>query len=534
MTHFIYERLLEIDSLPLIFMFIFAEGCSSTTMLNSILSLLTIKTVLVGLLTGLIVNWLIKRFKYKLPPGPFPLPLVGNLLQFKTEMLHEQMYEWSKTFGPVISIYLGPVLVVVVNDIQSATEVLVKKGSDFAGRIMTPSIDIGTDGAKDIAFGQYGPTWKMHRKIAGKALRHFMLGDAFEEKVHKAFNLVSEEFKNIKTSFNPEEHIDLMICNILISVLFGGEYELRDPEIRRHLDIENEAVDRIFSGMGILEDRIPGLKYIWETSNMKWLKSAAEEIKNMFMPMLREHEKTFDRNNVRDFADSLILARIEAEHDPDATNVDRLTDLHMYQTCRDIFAAGIDTSRHTLRYAILHMVAYPDIQAKVQEEIDRVVGRNELPKLCHRPNLGYTEAVLHESMRFSVALPTAVPHKTTCDTLVGGYDVPKGTMVIINIWALHHDPKAWNNVDDFIPERFLDKDEKLGPKPESWLPFSAGTRVCLGEPVAKPALLLLFAALMQRFTWRIPEGKKIDLSPNGNIFSIFPKPHELLVEERIR
>ena len=318
----------------------------------------------------------------------------------------------------------------------------------------------------------------------------------------------------------------------MIAVLFGGDHELRDPEVRRHLDIENEAVERIFNGMGILEDRIPGLKYIWETSNMKWLKSAAEEVKTMFMPRLREHEETFDKDNIRDFADSLILARKEAESDPDATNIDKLTDLHMYHTCRDIFAAGIDTSRHTLRYAILHMVAFPDIQAKVQDEIDRVVGHGDLPKLCHRSNLCYTEAVLHESMRFLVALPTAVPHRTTCDTSVRGYDVPKGTMVIINLWALHHDPIAWENVEAFIPERFLDVDGKLGPKPENWLPFSAGTRVCLGETVAKPELLLLFAALMQRFTWRIPEGGKIDLSPDGNMFSIYPKPHDLLVEER--
>ena len=317
-------------------------------MLYSVLNLLTIKTFLVGIVTCLVASWLMKRLKYKLPPGPYPLPIVGNILQFTSELLHVQLYEWSKTYGPVLSIYLGPMHVVVVNDLRSATEVLVKKGADFAGRIMTPSLDIGTDGAKDIAFGQYGPTWKMHRKIAGKALRQFMLGDVFEEKIHKAFGLVAEEFKCIRKPFNPEEYIDLMMCNILIAVLFGGDYQLRDPEVCRHLDIENEAVKRIFNGMGILEDRIPGLKYVWETSNMKWLKSAAEEVKNMFMPKLKEHEETFDANNIRDFADSLILARKEAESDPDETNVDKLTDVHMYQTCRDIFAAGIDTSRHTL------------------------------------------------------------------------------------------------------------------------------------------------------------------------------------------
>ena len=117
--------------------------------------------------------------------------------------------------------------------------------------------------------------------------------------------------------------------------------------------------------------------------------------------------------------------------------------------------------------------------------------------------------------------------------LLGHYDVPKGTMVIINHWALHHDPNAWENVSNLIPERFLDTDGKMGPKPENWLPFSAGRRVCLGESVAKPELHLLFACLMQRFSWRMPEGEKIDLSPTGNSLLLFPKPHQLIVETRM-
>ena len=107
-------------------------------------------------------------------------------------------------------------------------------------------------------------------------------------------------------------------------------------------------------------------------------------------------------------------------------------------------------------------------------------------------------------------------------------------MVVINLWALHHDPAAWDNVNAFIPERFLDKDGKMGPKPENWLPFSAGRRVCLGESVAKPELHLLFACLMQRFTWRLPEGEKVDLTPDGNSFGLLPKLHQLIVEERLQ
>ena len=133
-----------------------------------------------------------------------------------------------------------------------------------------------------------------------------------------------------------------------------------------------------------------------------------------------------------------------------------------------------------------------------------------------------------------LARPDCHTTMTIRDIAIQGYDVPKNTMVIINHWALHHNPNLWKNVTDFKPERFLGKDGNMAPKPEAWLPFSAGTRACLGQSVAKPELNLLFAALMQKFTWRIAEGKVIDLTPNGNMFALFPKPHDLIVEERKR
>ena len=85
---------------------------------------------------------------------------------------------------------------------------------------------------------------------------------------------------------------------------------------------------------------------------------------------------------------------------------------------------------------------------------------------------------------------------------------------------------------EFRPERFLDKDGKLGPKPENWLPFSAGRRVCLGEMVAKPELHLIFACLMQRFNWSLENGKQADIYPDGGFFELEPKPHLMVISER--
>ena len=360
-----------------------------------------------------------------------------------------------------------------------------------------------------------------------------MLGHALEERIHLAIDLISEELNTAVTPINPNRYIELMMGNILIGICFGGAHKLMDPEVKWIIDMVDEG-HRLHNVLSLLQDQIPGLHYVWETSNMKWTKNFMSELKDLFMSKIQEHESTIDIDHIRDFTDSLILARRDTENDKHSENDVKLTNGHIFHILENIFVAGIEATRPTIQYAILHMVAFPDIQSKVQKEIDRIVGPHDLPKLFHRPDLGYTEAVFRESMRLSSVVPAGVARKTRCDTSVGGYDVPSNTMVLVNHWALHHDPTVWKNADHFIPERFLDTDGKLGPKPKNWLPFSAGTRVCMGEAVAKPELLLLFAALMQRFKWKIPLGRQVDLAPSGNMFSLYPKPHELIVERRYR
>ncbi|WAR13118.1 CP17A-like protein [Mya arenaria] len=136
-------------------------------------------------------------------------------------------------------------------------------------------------------------------------------------------------------------------------------------------------------------------------------------------------------------------------------------------------------------------------------------------------------------MRIATVAPTGAWHETLCDTSIGSYKIPKGTPVIINHWALHHDPDAWDEVEKFKPERYLDEHGKLGPKPKSWLPFGAGKRVCLGEFVAKPELHLIFASLLQRYRWSAEPERVVDISPEKSPMSNTPKAQKLRMERRI-
>ncbi|XP_076079551.1 steroid 17-alpha-hydroxylase/17,20 lyase-like isoform X3 [Mytilus galloprovincialis] len=500
-------------------------------MLYSVLSTLNVQTVLIGLLVLLVVYKLRQRWKYNLPPGPFCWPLIGSYEAAQATFLHEVFEKYTKKYGPVFTVSLGPYQMVVLNDINSVTEALVKRKADFANRPFFHSVDRFTEGGKNIAFANNTPTWKLHRKIAGKALRQYMIGTHFEAVLHESTNKCLPLMAKETGAFNPENYIDLMVSNILNAVCFGKSVDLDDPEFVTFMKIDHELTE--MTGKGFVEDMFPIMYKIWTTNKYRTVTKLADELVSIVTKKFNEHDKTFNSDKIRDFTDSLLLARKEAEQEEKDEVLSQLTNTHLRQTLMDIFNAGIGTSRVTLYFAVRYMAGLPDIQRKVQEEIDRVVGKDRLPTITDREHLSYTEATLHEAMRLGTVVPVGLPHSTMCDTKVGGYDVPQDTVVMINHWALHHDPNYWKDVEKFDPTRYLDENGKLGMKPESWLPFSAGRRVCLGEVVAKPELHLIFATIMQRFKITLPEGTNLELKLGGSSSNTQPAPFKIIVEGRI-
>lgn len=489
---------------------------------------ITARSVIIAGVVGFIVYRLMRK-KYRLPPGPFALPLIGNYEFFTDKKLHKTLFKLSQKYGPVLRVHLGPSRWIVLNNIEVVTEAMIKKGADFADRPYIPSIDEFTQGSKDIAFGKYGPTWKFHRKIAGKALRQYLVGGHLETIVHEACEKVFKVMSAEQKAFDPAKCCDFLVFNILCAICFGKTYEIDDDEFLLIMKLDNDLLEKF--GTGVIEDIIPYLRDVCPTRRYRDIMKDAKQFISIMEKKYKEHLYTFDKDNIRDFTDSLILARKEAEEEDDPELLSQITETHLVQTLMDIFFAGVDTSRMTINWAIMHMASLPEIQAKVQEELDRVVGTSRLPGISDRSKLNYTEATLHESMRVNMAATIGVPHKTTCDTSVGGYDIPKGTTVMINHYALHRDPNFWKDPETFDPARFLDSDGKLSAKPESWLPFSAGRRVCLGESVAKPELVLILACLLQKFKIKLPPGATVKFESNV-AFEVMPDKYEILVEER--
>ncbi|XP_070575497.1 steroid 17-alpha-hydroxylase/17,20 lyase-like [Ptychodera flava] len=464
------------------------------------------------------------------PPGPRGLPLIGSMGDLATDPVFA-LTDLAKKYGDIYSLKVGRERVIVLNNIELVREALVKKQNAFAGRPVVHSLELFSEGGESIVCGNFDQKWKALRKIAHQAIRNYGSGNKLE-------NLVTKEaFPRLKKAitdkngepFDPHPLLMLLVCNVMSIMCFGQNYELDDPEFKHILKSLEDVIDSF--GSGLLADFVPIFKYI-PTNGLRLLKTHINIWLSFIQSKIDDHKIKTQEGRVSDLVDDILQIQAEAKAAGE-DQADLLTDVNVRQTVADVFGGGIDTTINTMNWCIAYLVNYPDVQTKVQEEIDDVIGQR-LPMISDKGKLPYCEAVIHEIMRIRTVAPVGVPHKTIEDTSVGGYNIPKGTQIWTNLWKVHMDENYWKEPLKFRPERFLDEDGQALPKQDSFLPFSAGRRVCVGEVLAKNEMILIFACLFQQFTFLPPPGKeKPSLKPNfeGLVSRCFP--YEVVARERL-
>lgn len=479
-------------------------------------------------LLSILINMKHKK-KHNFPPGPWCLPVLGNLLMFLKEPDLIKVFNKLKIkYGPIYKLKFGIIETVVVSNTELAIEGLVTKQIDFAGRPNIDSFVRLSEGRKNISLGDYDHEWHLRRKLAYKSVKLFLSGPNLDEKVSNSVEKVSDIMSKIKEPFDPRNYIDLMLFNIIADICHGTRYEFDDPEFKKIVKI-NEDFLEVF-GNGLASDFIPWMRF-FESSASKKIESFFHILRTDAQAILERHKKNFDPNNPNDVTDYLLLAKHNAKEEGNMELLNQLTDVHLRQIMLDVIFAGTFTSSMTIAWVILMTLLYPKVQVKMHEEIDSVLGQEKM-KVAMKESFPYCTAVIREAMRISPVIPFGVPRATTCDTTLGGFDIPKGWQVLFNIWDLHHDPEKWENPSEFHPERFLTESGELAPKPESFLPFMAGRRVCLGESIAKPEMLLIVVSIFQRFHLSSPPDEIPPMLGALTAIGYMAPKYNILVKER--
>ncbi|NXG79631.1 CP2K1 protein, partial [Baryphthengus martii] len=494
-----------------------------------------VNLVPVGLLFVLILLLITKRQRVwkshareNFPPGPRPLPIIGNLHTIDLKRPYLTMLELSETYGPVFSIQMGPRKMVVLSGYETVKEALVNQADAFAGRPKIPIVEeTGRGKGKYVIFSN-GENWKVMRRFTLTTLRDFGMGKkAIEDRVVEEYGYLGDVIEAQKGK--PLEMTLMMnaaIANVIVSILLGKRYDYEDPTFKRLLSLVNENV-RIFGSPTIsMYNMFPVLGFLLK--DYKTFLQNIKEVKAFIKQTFIEHLKALDRNDQRSFIDTFLVRQQEENGKANGY----FSNENLIAVVRNLFAAGMETTSTTLRWGLLLMMKYPEIQKKVQEEIEQVIGSNP-PRIEHRTQMPYTDAVVHEIQRFANIVPLNLPHETTADVTLKGYFIPKGTYIVPLLASVLRDKSQWEKPYTFYPEHFLDSEGKFVKK-DAFMPFSAGRRICAGETLAKMELFLFFTSLLQRFTFHPPPGVSIsdlDLCPSIGITTP-PVAHEVCAVPR--
>ncbi|XP_051020380.1 cytochrome P450 2J3 [Acomys russatus] len=486
---------------------------------------LHLRTLLLAAVTFLfLADYLANRRVKNYPPGPPRLPLVGCLFHLGFKQPHLTLQQFVKKYGNILNLDFANIPSVVVTGLPLIKEVFTQMEQNILNRPVTPLRDHLFK--KNGLIFSSGQTWREQRRFALMTLRNFGLGkkgleQCIREEAQYLVEAIAEEGGQ---PFDPHFSINNAVSNIICSVTFGERFEYHDSRFQEMLRLLDEAMCMESTLMCQFYNIIPRILQYLPGSHQTLFRNWGK-LKLFVSDIIENHRKDWNPDEPRDFIDAFLK---EMTKYPDKTT--SFNEENLICSTLDLFFAGTETTSTTLRWALLCMALYPEVQEKVQTEIDRVIGQGRLPSLADRESMPYTNAVIHEVQRIGNIIPFNVPREVSVHTQFSGYDLPKGTMLLTNLTALHRDPKEWATPDVFNPEHFLENGQFK--KRDSFLPFSMGKRACLGEQLARSELFIFTTSLIQKFTFKPPANEKLSLDFRMSI-TISPVSHRICAIPRL-
>ncbi|KAL5011839.1 hypothetical protein ScPMuIL_010390 [Solemya velum] len=463
-----------------------------------------------------------------IPPGPKSwIPLIGNLWELRAGDPRVPFREWRKKYGDIYSLYFGNKLVIVICGYENIKEAFVKNGDVFSER---PDLYIFREISKGLGItSSSGHFWKEQRSFCLATLREFGFGKtSLEAKIEEEISPFLQVLWESKSQpLDIRRMLQISISNIICNMTFGHRFQYDNEEFLHSLQLidDNFKVVGSMSALNIF----PILRFIpFDPFKIEMVRRNHTKIDEYFVKIIEEHKQNFDENNIADLTDAYLKRMKKHSDNPDTS----YTDSQLLRVIEDFFVGGTETITTALMWIFLYLLKFPEVQERMQNEIDSVIGKHRPPSLKDRLSLVYTEAVIMETLRVANQPGVSgLPHGVSKDTYFHGYKIPKEAIVFGNLDTVMNDPIVWKNTENFEPSRFID-DKGMLIRPEEFIPFFIGRRVCPGESLARMELFLFLTSIVQRFRITAPENEELPSLTGTFGLGHHPKPYRLCLIPR--
>ncbi|KAE9386355.1 cytochrome P450 [Gymnopus androsaceus JB14] len=457
-----------------------------------------------------------------IPPGPVGLPILGSF-PFLTHYPELTLDYWAKRFGPLYSLWLGNQLFVIISDPVIVRDLMVTNGAIFSSRkemfLKSQIIFAG----RGITATPYNDRWRKHRRLSTVALSARAVDGYTHVLDYEATILIKELMKYGKAGaapINPQPHAGRCSLNNMLTVAFGTRTDSIDhPLVAKALALSREFMN-CTGPVSNMTDFVPLLQHIPGNYMIKRAKVLFQGLVDTY----GRHEKV---------PDCLVKTLVELK------DKEELSHLDMAILCSAFMIGGVETTASIMQWFSALIPAYPDIQKKAQDELDRVVGRNRLPNAEDEKNLPYIHAIIKEVERCHNPFWLGTPHVNTEDFTYRSQFIPKDTVVVLNTYTMHHDPQRHPEPFRFNPDRYV-RDSTLSsesanlPNPferDHWM-FGVGRRICPGMWVAEREIFLVISRLLWTFKMEEIPGEPIDLKEYDGLSGRSPVPFRIKMTPR--
>ncbi|XP_074358665.1 trimethyltridecatetraene synthase-like [Apium graveolens] len=461
----------------------------------------------------LLPNYL-RRLKLKLPPGPKPWPIIGNLNLIGT-LPHCSFHQLSQKYGPIMQLQFGSSPVVILSSPNMAEIMLKENDLLFASRPKTAAGKYTVYNYSDMTWSSYGPYWAQLRKICLMEIFSGKRLDSFQYiRVEEMKKLMKSIYHSSGKPILLKDDLMKLTFNVIGRMVLGKSY--LDGEVDDHV-IKPEEFKFMFEELFVLNgvynigDFIPWLGVFDLQGYVKRMKDVSKKLDKFLEIVIDEHNEVRKRTNVdgknyvaKDMVDVLLQL---------ADDQDVQVKLHrdgVKAFTQDLLAGGTESSATSIEWGLSEMLKNPKMFKTATEELDRIIGKERWVEEKDIQNLPYIEAISKEILRLHPVAPLLVPHMASQDCKISGYDILKGTIVLINTWTIARDLKVWSDPYEFRPERFMGVNIDVKGRDFRILPFGSGRRRCPGYSLGLKLIQLNLANLLHGFAWKLPDNMKAE------------------------